>query len=263
MRVIICASSGSSRREIRLMSDGTGVCLVIGAGDGLGASIARAFAREGLRVCVTRRPRHMDAIDSVGGGDSRRGRRGLRLRARRARRGRCHGPDRADRAGDRRHRGSCLQHRRERALSRRRDHGARLFQGLGNGGARRVSDEPRGGAGHDRTRARRDPVHRGDRERPWRRGLFGFRRGEARAEGAGAEPGAGTRPEGDPRGPCRDRRRDRRRLHSRAHAGRGRKARARGDSRSRRDRQELCLALSPEAQRLDVRDGPRPWSETW
>ena len=29
-----------------------------------------------------------------------------------------------------------------------------------------------------------------------------------------------------------------------------------GNSRSRRDRQELCLALSPEAQRLDVRDGP-------
>jgi NAD(P)-dependent dehydrogenase (short-subunit alcohol dehydrogenase family) len=44
---------------------GRGVCLVIGAGDGLGASIARAFAREGLRVCVTRRPRHTDAIDRL------------------------------------------------------------------------------------------------------------------------------------------------------------------------------------------------------
>jgi NAD(P)-dependent dehydrogenase (short-subunit alcohol dehydrogenase family) len=42
-----------------------GVCLVIGAGDGLGASIARAFAREGLRVCVTRRPRHTEAIDKL------------------------------------------------------------------------------------------------------------------------------------------------------------------------------------------------------
>ena len=41
------------------------VCLVIGAGDGLGASIARAFAREGLGVCVTRRPRHTDAIDTL------------------------------------------------------------------------------------------------------------------------------------------------------------------------------------------------------
>src|SRR5579862_3324571 len=50
------------------MSDATtgqGVCLVVGAGDGLGASIARAFAREGLRVCVTRRPRHTDAIDKL------------------------------------------------------------------------------------------------------------------------------------------------------------------------------------------------------
>jgi NAD(P)-dependent dehydrogenase (short-subunit alcohol dehydrogenase family) len=42
-----------------------GVCLVIGAGDGLGASIARAFAREGLGVCVTRLPHHADAIDAL------------------------------------------------------------------------------------------------------------------------------------------------------------------------------------------------------
>src|SRR5271166_2796122 len=44
---------------------GGGVCLVIGAGDGLGGSIARAFAREGLGVCVTRRPRHTDAVDTL------------------------------------------------------------------------------------------------------------------------------------------------------------------------------------------------------
>jgi len=55
---------------------GRGVCLVIGAGDGLGASIARAFAREGLRVCVTRRPRHAEAIEQLaetiraGGGEA-------------------------------------------------------------------------------------------------------------------------------------------------------------------------------------------------
>jgi NAD(P)-dependent dehydrogenase (short-subunit alcohol dehydrogenase family) len=42
-----------------------GVCLVVGAGDGLGASIARAFAREGLRVCVTRRPRNTGAVDKL------------------------------------------------------------------------------------------------------------------------------------------------------------------------------------------------------
>jgi NAD(P)-dependent dehydrogenase (short-subunit alcohol dehydrogenase family) len=42
-----------------------GVGLIIGAGDGLGAAIAHAFAREGLRVCVTRRPRHMEALDKL------------------------------------------------------------------------------------------------------------------------------------------------------------------------------------------------------
>ena len=44
---------------------GHGVCVVVGAGDGLGASIARAFAREGLRVCVTRRPRNTEAVDKL------------------------------------------------------------------------------------------------------------------------------------------------------------------------------------------------------
>ncbi len=42
-----------------------GVCLVVGAGDGLGAAIARGFAREGLTVCVTRRPRHLDKVEAL------------------------------------------------------------------------------------------------------------------------------------------------------------------------------------------------------
>ncbi len=41
------------------------VCVVIGAGDGLGAAIARAFAAEGLAVCVTRRPRHTEALQQL------------------------------------------------------------------------------------------------------------------------------------------------------------------------------------------------------
>ena len=45
-----------------------GVCLVVGAGDGLGAAIARAFAEEGLAVCVTRRPRHADALEALAAG---------------------------------------------------------------------------------------------------------------------------------------------------------------------------------------------------
>lgn len=38
-------------------------CLVVGAGDGLGAAIARAFAAEGLEVCLTRRPRHLAELE--------------------------------------------------------------------------------------------------------------------------------------------------------------------------------------------------------
>ncbi len=38
---------------------------MIGAGDGLGASIAHAFAREGLRACVTRRPRNTESLDAL------------------------------------------------------------------------------------------------------------------------------------------------------------------------------------------------------
>ncbi len=42
-----------------------GVCLIIGAGDGLGAAIARAFALEGLTICVTRRPRHIEQLEAL------------------------------------------------------------------------------------------------------------------------------------------------------------------------------------------------------
>jgi len=40
-------------------------CLVIGAGDGVGASIARAFAREGLTACITRRARNLDQLEAT------------------------------------------------------------------------------------------------------------------------------------------------------------------------------------------------------
>jgi NAD(P)-dependent dehydrogenase (short-subunit alcohol dehydrogenase family) len=46
-------------------TDRNGVCLVVGAGDGLGAALAGAFAAEGLTVCVTRRPRHADALEAL------------------------------------------------------------------------------------------------------------------------------------------------------------------------------------------------------
>lgn len=44
-----------------------GCCVVVGAGDGLGAAVARAFAGEGLTACLVRRPRHADALDALAG----------------------------------------------------------------------------------------------------------------------------------------------------------------------------------------------------
>jgi NAD(P)-dependent dehydrogenase (short-subunit alcohol dehydrogenase family) len=44
-----------------------GVCLVIGAGDGLGGAIARAFAADGHPVAVTRRARHLDQLEALAG----------------------------------------------------------------------------------------------------------------------------------------------------------------------------------------------------
>ena len=56
---------------------GKGACLVVGAGDGVGGAIARAFAAEGYVVCITRRPRHLDQLEALaasireGGGQAR------------------------------------------------------------------------------------------------------------------------------------------------------------------------------------------------
>ena len=50
-----------------------GVCLIIGAGDGLGGAIARAFAREGHPICLTRRARHLDQLEALAGDIRRQG----------------------------------------------------------------------------------------------------------------------------------------------------------------------------------------------
>lgn len=41
------------------------VCLVIGAGEGVGGAIARAFAADGFVVCVTRRARNLSQLDDL------------------------------------------------------------------------------------------------------------------------------------------------------------------------------------------------------
>jgi NAD(P)-dependent dehydrogenase (short-subunit alcohol dehydrogenase family) len=42
-----------------------GACLVVGAGAGVGAAVARAFAAEGLAVCLTRRPRNLPELEAL------------------------------------------------------------------------------------------------------------------------------------------------------------------------------------------------------
>jgi NAD(P)-dependent dehydrogenase (short-subunit alcohol dehydrogenase family) len=43
----------------------SGVAVIMGAGDDTGGAIAKAFAIEGLKVCVVRRPRHMESLNSL------------------------------------------------------------------------------------------------------------------------------------------------------------------------------------------------------
>jgi NAD(P)-dependent dehydrogenase (short-subunit alcohol dehydrogenase family) len=51
-------------------------CLVVGAGEGVGAAVARAFAAEGMAVCLTRRARNLPQLESLaadikdGGGEA-------------------------------------------------------------------------------------------------------------------------------------------------------------------------------------------------
>ncbi|MFC3070703.1 SDR family oxidoreductase [Phenylobacterium soli] len=47
------------------MAERKGACLVVGVGDGLGSALARAFAEEGLAVCMTRRARHLDDLEAL------------------------------------------------------------------------------------------------------------------------------------------------------------------------------------------------------
>ena len=43
------------------------VCLVVGAGDGVGGAIAKAFAAEGFTVVITRRERNLDQLQGLAG----------------------------------------------------------------------------------------------------------------------------------------------------------------------------------------------------
>ena len=48
-----------------MTSGSKGACLVVGVGEGVGGAIAKAFAAEGYVVCMTRRARNLDQLDSL------------------------------------------------------------------------------------------------------------------------------------------------------------------------------------------------------
>jgi NAD(P)-dependent dehydrogenase (short-subunit alcohol dehydrogenase family) len=58
-----CVRVGSEKKREKAMSQGA--ALIIGAGDATGGAIARAFARDGLVACVTRRPRNLDSLAAL------------------------------------------------------------------------------------------------------------------------------------------------------------------------------------------------------
>lgn len=49
------------------MSETRGVCLIVGAGDGLGSALAHAFAREGYVIALTRRARNLASLNALAG----------------------------------------------------------------------------------------------------------------------------------------------------------------------------------------------------
>ena len=210
------------------------MCLVIGAGDGLGASVARAFAREGLSVCVTRRPRHTEAIDKL-------------AEAIRAEGGKAYafGLDARVEADV-----AALVERIEREIGPIEvlvfNIGANVRFPVVETTTQVYSKvwEMAALAGFLTSReAARAMIERGrgtilftgaTASLRGGAGFSGFRRGEACAARAGAESGARTGAEGRACRPYRHRRRDRRRLHPRPVAGRRRKTGAGGDSRPTR-----------------------------
>ena len=62
----LCAQQTSLVKERQLKpATPKEVCLVIGAGDGVGGAIAKAFAADGMAVCVTRRARNLDQLEAL------------------------------------------------------------------------------------------------------------------------------------------------------------------------------------------------------
>ena len=201
---------------------------VIGAGDFIGAAIAKKFAAEGFTVFAGRRngdklaPLVAD-VEAAGGKSSRAASMPRKEESHRV-------PARGRRACAAR--GLRFQHRRQRQFPLARHHRTGISESLGDGLLRGLPRRPGGGASDAAARTRLHLLHRRDRQPARRHRLRRFRRRQIRVARGGAKHGARTRPE---KHPCRasdHRRRRRYRLCARAHqAARGRAGN--GQSRTR------------------------------
>ena len=186
---------------------------VIGAGDFIGAAIAKKFAAEGFP-------------SSPGGATPTSSRRLLRRSKRPAARSSraASMPARktisgvsARRRRSRAARGLHLQCRRQCQFSAAGNDRARVSQGLGTGLLCRLSDRPRGGARDAAARQRLHLFHRRDREPARRHRLCGVRQRQVRPARGGAKHGARARAEEHPCRASDHRRRRRHRVRARAH----------------------------------------------
>ena len=187
---------------------------VIGAGDFIGAAIAKKFAAEGFTIFAGRRNAEKLAplvadIEAAGGEIVARG-----LDARKE-------DDIA--ASSARRRRACaarslrVQCRRQRQLSAFGNHRAGVPQGLGVGLLCRLSQRTRGGAADAGPRPRLHFLHRRDRERARRHRLCGVRQRQIRPARGGAEHGARAWAEEHPCRASDYRCRRRYRVRARAH----------------------------------------------
>ena len=173
------------------MAEKRGVAILVGAGDAIGAAVARRFAKGGYAVCICRR----DAAKSQGLVDELKaaGPRGPRVQRRCPSGSRGSEPVRRGRKEHRADRGLPFQRRIERQQAAAGHHRKAVLQGLGTRLLRRVSGRPRGGAGHASARPRHHLLYRRDRQRSWRPGFCGIFVGQIRTSRGGAGDGARTR----------------------------------------------------------------------
>ncbi len=191
--------------------------LIVGAGSGLSASLARLFAKNGMRVALA--ARSTDKLATLAQETKAEPARLRRHRPRASRQAVCRA-----RSGARRRR---LQRQLPHARAVHRTRSGRGRQGDRRLGLRRLPGGAGGGQAHAAETPRRHFVHRRFGEREGLRAVGALRHGQVRLARTGAKPGARTVAAGHPCRAFRHRRRHRQRAPAAVAGQSGRAARPR------------------------------------